>query len=175
MFVHLVMTSPSSRTTLAPHTGHFPGILNGFSLPVLSSTMTFTTSGITSPALWTSTLSPMRTSFLFTSSSLCSVACETVEPATKTGSSTATGVRAPVLPTPTWMSTTVVVFSSGGNLKAIAQRGLLLVAPRAICWSNELTFMTTPSISVSYTHLRAHETRHDLVCRLLLEKKKKKQ
>src|SRR5450756_1280260 len=28
--------------------------------------------------------------------------------------------------------------------------------------------------SVSYTHLRAHETRHDLVCRLLLEKKKQK-
>ena len=27
---------------------------------------------------------------------------------------------------------------------------------------------------VSYTHLRAHETRHDLVCRLLLEKKKHK-
>src|SRR5665648_225964 len=26
---------------------------------------------------------------------------------------------------------------------------------------------------VSYTHLRAHETRHDLVCRLLLEQKKK--
>eukprot|EP00825_Cyclidium_porcatum_P011290 TRINITY_DN15781_c0_g1_i1.p1 TRINITY_DN15781_c0_g1~~TRINITY_DN15781_c0_g1_i1.p1 ORF type:complete len:129 (+),score=12.61 TRINITY_DN15781_c0_g1_i1:77-463(+) len=29
--------------------------------------------------------------------------------------------------------------------------------------------------TVSYTHLRAHETRHDLVCRLLLEKKKKKE
>src|SRR5450756_2850156 len=29
-------------------------------------------------------------------------------------------------------------------------------------------------VAVSYTHLRAHETRHDLVCRLLLEKKKKK-
>src|SRR5665648_1233746 len=28
------------------------------------------------------------------------------------------------------------------------------------------------TIPVSYTHLRAHETRHDLVCRLLLEKKK---
>ena len=27
---------------------------------------------------------------------------------------------------------------------------------------------------VSYTHLRAHETEADLVCRLLLEKKKKK-
>src|SRR5665648_1151575 len=26
------------------------------------------------------------------------------------------------------------------------------------------------STAVSYTHLRAHETRHDLVCRLLLEK-----
>src|SRR5450756_396957 len=26
------------------------------------------------------------------------------------------------------------------------------------------------SNAVSYTHLRAHETRHDLVCRLLLEK-----
>src|SRR5665648_694842 len=31
-----------------------------------------------------------------------------------------------------------------------------------------------PLQPVSYTHLRAHETRHDLVCRLLLEKKKKK-
>src|SRR5450756_2506191 len=29
-------------------------------------------------------------------------------------------------------------------------------------------------LPLSYTHLRAHETRHDLVCRLLLEKKKKK-
>src|SRR5450756_2263861 len=27
------------------------------------------------------------------------------------------------------------------------------------------------AVPVSYTHLRAHETRHDLVCRLLLEKK----
>src|SRR5665648_1158009 len=37
-------------------------------------------------------------------------------------------------------------------------------------------FMRDPSLAaamaVSYTHLRAHETRHDLVCRLLLEKKK---
>ena len=29
------------------------------------------------------------------------------------------------------------------------------------------------SITVSYTHLRAHETLRHLVCRLLLEKKKK--
>eukprot|EP00825_Cyclidium_porcatum_P012866 TRINITY_DN16730_c0_g1_i1.p1 TRINITY_DN16730_c0_g1~~TRINITY_DN16730_c0_g1_i1.p1 ORF type:complete len:117 (-),score=6.78 TRINITY_DN16730_c0_g1_i1:8-358(-) len=33
--------------------------------------------------------------------------------------------------------------------------------------------MYSALIPVSYTHLRAHETRHDLVCRLLLEKKKK--
>src|SRR5450759_5639092 len=31
--------------------------------------------------------------------------------------------------------------------------------------------MLTAAWPVSYTHLRAHETRHDLVCRLLLEKK----
>src|SRR5450756_2683861 len=37
-------------------------------------------------------------------------------------------------------------------------------APNQVNWS----------MTVSYTHLRAHETRHDLVCRLLLEKKKKK-
>src|SRR5665648_1142233 len=38
------------------------------------------------------------------------------------------------------------------------------------------SFRTTlrSGTAVSYTHLRAHETRHDLVCRLLLEKKKKK-
>src|SRR5450756_2738940 len=34
-------------------------------------------------------------------------------------------------------------------------------------------FIMPHQLAVSYTHLRAHETRHDLVCRLLLEKKKK--
>ena len=38
--------------------------------------------------------------------------------------------------------------------------------------SLEVAFRIAP---VSYTHLRAHETREDLVCRLLLEKKNKKQ
>src|SRR5665648_1109515 len=36
-----------------------------------------------------------------------------------------------------------------------------------------VTKYVSKRIPVSYTHLRAHETRHDLVCRLLLEKKKK--
>mgnify|MGYP003381663067 CR=1 FL=1 len=35
-----------------------------------------------------------------------------------------------------------------------------------------LSVLATSAISVSYTHLRAHETELDLVCRLLLEKKK---
>ena len=38
----------------------------------------------------------------------------------------------------------------------------------------EVLFNMSDVAAVSYTHLRAHETRHDLVCRLLLEKKKKK-
>ena len=36
----------------------------------------------------------------------------------------------------------------------------------------EVDVRTSPR-PVSYTHLRAHETRGNLVCRLLLEKKKK--
>src|SRR5450759_5617247 len=34
----------------------------------------------------------------------------------------------------------------------------------------DYTYRERGYASVSYTHLRAHETRHDLVCRLLLEK-----
>src|SRR5665648_929923 len=45
-------------------------------------------------------------------------------------------------------------------------------------WRGSSSFSSSSPVntfrSVSYTHLRAHETRHDLVCRLLLEKKKKK-
>ena len=50
----------------------------------------------------------------------------------------------------------------------------------AICRAQEPVAVTTCSavmspllVSVSYTHLRAHETVLDLVCRLLLEKTKK--
>ena len=37
---------------------------------------------------------------------------------------------------------------------------------------NRLPVRFDPDVPVSYTHLRAHETVLDLVCRLLLEKKK---
>ena len=39
---------------------------------------------------------------------------------------------------------------------------------------NYLNESNTVYLPVSYTHLRAHETGRNLVCRLLLEKKKKK-
>ena len=39
---------------------------------------------------------------------------------------------------------------------------------------NSLANVISDTKAVSYTHLRAHETVLDLVCRLLLEKKNKK-
>src|SRR5450756_3239877 len=44
------------------------------------------------------------------------------------------------------------------------------IAEQVLSFSRELK--AKGEKAVSYTHLRAHETRHDLVCRLLLEKKK---
>ena len=49
-------------------------------------------------------------------------------------------------------------------------RGLYV---RSNAWEDDLYLLQRKYGPVSYTHLRAHETRHDLVCRLLLEKKKK--
>ena len=40
--------------------------------------------------------------------------------------------------------------------------------------ASKAALVTLAEMPVSYTHLRAHETVLDLVCRLLLEKKKKK-
>src|SRR5450756_2839055 len=45
------------------------------------------------------------------------------------------------------------------------------LTPKTAC-SSVRVMLTLRSRPVSYTHLRAHETRHDIVCRLLLEKKK---
>ena len=85
---------------------------------------TETTCGITSPARWIWTVSPTRISFLFISSSLCKVAFETTTPPTVIGSTFATGVIAPVLPT--WMTISLILVTafSAENLYAIAQRGL---------------------------------------------------
>ena len=68
-----------------------------------------------------------------TSEALCSVARSTVDPATTTGSITPNGVTRPVRPTPTWMSSSLVLTSSGGYLYAIAQRGARQVEPSSRC------------------------------------------
>src|SRR5678815_416456 len=47
-------------------------------------------------------------------------------------------------------------------------------ATRVTSDANERSWSTIVLMAVSYTHLRAHETPEHLVCRLLLEKKKKK-
>ena len=42
-----------------------------------------------------------------------------------------------------------------------------------LCNRNRETKIANDKVPISYTHLRAHETDQYLVCRLLLEKKKK--
>ena len=48
--------------------------------------------------------------------------------------------------------------------------GFYEISERGTSWIG--TFAFALAVPVSYTHLRAHETVLDLVCRLLLEKKK---
>ena len=112
-----VSASPSRRTNVLPSGhGHVVGNVHGTESGGRIESTGPTTSGITSPALRTITVSPGRTSLALTWSSLCSVATPTVEPPTKTGSSMANGVARPVRPMDTWMSRRTVVRSSGGNL-----------------------------------------------------------
>ena len=54
----------------------------------------------------------------------------------------------------------------------MARRERLDLAPATDLAAVYLLAMTLGAAPVSYTHLRAHETVLDLVCRLLLEKKK---
>src|SRR5450756_1527273 len=64
-----------------------------------------------------------------------------------------------------------------GNSKLQATQSVAAVVAPAVGGAL-LRVIIAPALltvtAVTYTHLRAHETRHDLVCRLLLEKKKKK-
>ena len=57
------------------------------------------------------------------------------------------------------------------KLRQIAQRNLEAVRDSGVNVPNARELVST-IWTVSYTHLRAHETVLDLVCRLLLEKKK---
>lgn len=109
--------SPSlAGASVVPHSGHSVGITNSRSEPSRASTTGPSTSGITSPALRITTVSPISTPLRLTSEALCSVANPTVEPATFTGSMYANRVTRPVRPTLTRMSRSLVVASSGGYL-----------------------------------------------------------
>src|SRR5659263_80303 len=61
------------------------------------------------------------------------------------------------------------VFVTVGGAIAYSLRGGLIETSRTDI--EDAFRIICSSSAVSYTHLRAHETRHDLVCRLLLEKK----
>src|SRR5659263_175133 len=50
------------------------------------------------------------------------------------------------------------------DVQLMQDAGISVVRLGESTWS-----LFEPQEAVSYTHLRAHETRHDLVCRLLLE------
>jgi len=74
------------------------------------------------------------------------VVLDIFEPATTTGSSIATGVIAPVLPTWNAISKSLVSFFSGGYLYATAHFGVLYVVPIISLNFRLLTFTTAPSI-----------------------------
>ena len=57
-------------------------------------------------------------------------------------------------------------------IEILRKKGASVASKRAEKSANEGMVITKLSDAVSYTHLRAHETVLDLVCRLLLEKKK---
>ena len=69
---------------------------------------TYSTSGMISPALLMTTVSPILISFALIKSSLCSVALLTVLPDSLTGVSTAVGVSTPVRPTWITISSSLV-------------------------------------------------------------------
>src|SRR5660398_270590 len=52
--------------------------------------------------------------------------------------------------------------------------GVFVRCMRCLLRADHTHFYRETIFPVSYTHLRAHETKANLVCRLLLEKKKKK-
>ena len=87
--VDVALASPGRSAV--PHSGQCVGMTKGRSVPSRRSTTGPSTSGMTSPALRSTTVSPMSTPLRCTSWALCSVARLTVDPATKTGSMNANG------------------------------------------------------------------------------------
>ena len=140
-------TSPSfAGRSSVPHDGQWVGITNSRSVPSRRATTGPTISGMTSPALRRTTVSPISTPLARTTSWLCSVAISTMEPATRAGSITPYGVTRPVRPTPTRMSSSLVWTSSGGYLYATDHRGVREVCPSWRCVARSSTLTTMPSM-----------------------------
>ena len=78
---------------------------------------------------------------------LCSVARAMVEPATVTGSNSATGVSTPVRATWMRISRRTVVFLLGRELERDRPARARAVKPSSSCWAKLSTFTTTPSMS----------------------------
>ena len=76
-----------------------------------------------------------------------------------------------------WMVYYVYVMGSGqlhgGSVEAIEDKFTGMLASPGLMVAITLAVIVCCIGTVSYTHLRAHETDSYLVCRLLLEKKKK--
>ena len=77
---------------------------------------------------------------------LCRVARETVLPEINTGSSSATGVAAPVRPTCTVIALRRVRARSARYFHATAQRGACDVIPAAACSEQSSSLTTAPSV-----------------------------
>ena len=65
-----------------------------------------------------------------------------------------------------------IMAESGVAFGTSGARGTVLAMTDRVCYGYTRGFLSYLATlgAVSYTHLRAHETREDLVCRLLLEK-----
>ena len=70
------------------------------------------------------------------------------------------------------MKKQINVFDYAKEIMEAVQTGVLLTT-KVDDKVNSMTISWGTLGTVSYTHLRAHETGRNLVCRLLLEKKKK--
>ena len=133
LLMQRVAASSPSLTRVEPHSGQHSGSCTGCAPAGRRSGRTLTTSGMISPALRTTTVSPMCRSSSAMRSALCSVARLTLVPARATGSNSATGVTAPVRPTCTVTRSRRLGASSAGNFSAIAQRGAFWVNPASSC------------------------------------------
>ena len=149
------MTSPTGRTTSALQSGQRFGIRHGFE-PGSCSPAGPTTCGITSPARWTITRSPLRMSLRRMSSSLWSVALDTVTPPTWTARARP-GVEDACAADADVDLEEARHRRRRGPLEGAREARTPCSEPRRSCWSNESTLTTIPSISYerSAAHLHA--------------------